>query len=114
MVLVTGKFVYNPEFLYLTTTGRKTGQPREIEIWFAAYEGCYYICAEGREKANWVQNIQHNLAVTFWVEGRIYQGKGRSLDSNVDAELWAAVAERFDAKYQWSDGLMVELCPKRS
>jgi hypothetical protein len=24
----------NEQFLYLTTTGRKTGLPREIEIWF--------------------------------------------------------------------------------
>ena len=27
------------QYLYLTTTGRRTGLPREIEIWFAAEPG---------------------------------------------------------------------------
>jgi hypothetical protein len=26
-------------YLYLTTTGRVTGQPREIEIWFTEHGG---------------------------------------------------------------------------
>jgi F420H(2)-dependent quinone reductase len=29
--------------LYLTTTGRKTGKPRTIEIWFVAYERHLYV-----------------------------------------------------------------------
>src|SRR5438132_181546 len=33
-------------FLYLTTTGRKTGLPREIEIWFVEADGRLYILAE--------------------------------------------------------------------
>ena len=32
-----------PEFLYLTTTGRRSGQPREIEIWFTSRDGRYYL-----------------------------------------------------------------------
>lgn len=26
-----------PEYLYLTTIGRRTGSPHEIEIWFVGY-----------------------------------------------------------------------------
>jgi len=44
-------------YLYLTTTGRVTGQPREIEIWFTEHGGRFYLVAE-RESANWVRNIQ--------------------------------------------------------
>ena len=41
-------------YLYLTTTGRVTGQPREIEIWFTEHGGHFYLTAE-RESANWVR-----------------------------------------------------------
>jgi hypothetical protein len=45
-----------PMFLYLTTTGRNSGQ-REIEIWFTERGGRFYVIAEHRERANWVRNI---------------------------------------------------------
>jgi len=108
---MTGNFDYKTEFLYLTTTGRKSGLPREIEIWFVAYDDCYYLCSEGRERADWVQNIQCNPAVSFWVEGQTYQGLGRPMDPALEPALAAALTAHFDAKYGWSDGLMVELCP---
>ena len=43
-------------YLHLTTTGRVTGQPREIEIWFTEHGGHFYLVAE-RESANWMRNI---------------------------------------------------------
>lgn len=106
------QWVYKDEFLYLTTTGRKSGEPREIEIWFVEYESCYYLCAEKREQADWVQNIQHDSAISFWVHGQTYNGTGRVIDSALEPELASPVAALFDAKYQWSDGLLVELCAK--
>ena len=102
----------DPQFLYLRTVGRKTGLPREIEIWYVAYNGCYYLCAETRERANWVQNIQNDSSVMFWAGGQTYRGTGRILDRAAEPELTAAVAQLFDAKYEWSDGLLVELCPQ--
>lgn len=104
---------YKPEFLYLTTTGWKSGSPHEIEIWFVDHDGCYYLCAEGRERAHWVRNIQHQPAVTFWVDGQTYAGSGRALDPQRDGALIEAVAARFLTKYNWNDGLLVELCPRR-
>jgi deazaflavin-dependent oxidoreductase (nitroreductase family) len=111
---MTGNFDYKNEFLYLTTTGRKSGLPREIEIWFVAYDGCYYLCSEKRFEADWVQNIRQNPEVSFWVEGYSYRGRGRPVDPATEPELSAALAQEFDAKYRWSDGLMVELCPTSS
>jgi hypothetical protein len=46
-------------YLYLTTTGRVTGQPREIEIWFTKHGGHLYLVAE-RESANWVRNTSRS------------------------------------------------------
>jgi hypothetical protein len=45
--------------LHLTTLGRKTGLPREIEIWFIVCCGCIYLFAETGETADWVKNIRH-------------------------------------------------------
>ncbi len=107
-------------FLYLTTTGRKSGLPRQIEIWFVEREGRYYMVSEGYDSAQWVQNILHNPAVTFSVGTRDDQGaalrptpaRGRTLHPAQDAGLVAAVSALMDAKYQWSEGLIVELTPE--
>jgi deazaflavin-dependent oxidoreductase (nitroreductase family) len=100
-----------PEFLYLRTVGWKSGQPHEIEIWYVPYNGSYYLVAEHQERTHWVQNIQRDPAVTFHVEGKTYQGKGRTVDRAAEPELAAAVASLMDAKYNWGDGLIVELRP---
>jgi len=34
-----GGMVEEAEFLYLMTTGRRSGAPREIEIWFTRVDG---------------------------------------------------------------------------
>ena len=47
-------------FLYLTTIGRTTGNPREIEIWFTERGGRFYLIAEQYERANWVRNVAAN------------------------------------------------------
>jgi hypothetical protein len=45
------------DFCYLTTTGRVTGQPRTIEIWFALHGRILYMLAGGGRNAQWVQNL---------------------------------------------------------
>jgi hypothetical protein len=97
------------EFLYMTSTGWKSGKPHEIEIWFVEHEGKYYIVAETRERAHWVQNIQRNPAISFRVDGVEYVGVGRVIAA--DDELAAPVSNKMDIKYGWSDGLIVELAP---
>lgn len=47
-----------PEFLYLTTTGRRSGRPREIEIWFTVRGGRYCVVAEHGDAAQWVRNLR--------------------------------------------------------
>lgn len=102
---------YSPEYLYLTTIGRKSGSLHEIEIWYVAHNGCYYLISEGRERADWVQNILKNPSVSVYVEGRRFEGVGRTVNPQVEPELAAAVSALMDAKYNWSSGLIVELKP---
>jgi deazaflavin-dependent oxidoreductase (nitroreductase family) len=106
-------------FLYLTTRGRVSGQPRQIEIWFVELGGKHYIVAERREEAGWVKNLMADPAVTFSVGPRgapasvvpATPARARVVDRAAAPELSAAVAKAMDAKYKWSDGLIVELAP---
>ena len=45
------------QFCYLTTTGRSSGEPRTIEIWFGTEGSTLYLLAGGRERAHWVRNL---------------------------------------------------------
>lgn len=100
------------EYLYLTTVGRRTGLPREIEIWFTEREGRYYVIAEHRERAQWVQNLLANPAVQFRVGDETFTGRARVPDSAADAALIGAVQLLSAEKYGWGDGLVVELTPE--
>lgn len=103
-----------PQYLYLTTTGRKSGQPREIEIWFTTRGGRYYLIAEHRERTQWVQNIRHDPHISFWVESQSFTGLGRIVDEAREPELWREVRALSEQKYGWGDGLVVELAPEEA
>jgi deazaflavin-dependent oxidoreductase (nitroreductase family) len=99
------------QYLYLTTTGRRTGAPREIEIWFTEREGRFYVIAEHRERANWVRNIQANPRVHVRVGDLQSNGTARLVDEEREPELARAVKALSDAKYGWSDGWVAEILP---
>jgi deazaflavin-dependent oxidoreductase (nitroreductase family) len=99
-----------PIYLYLTTTGRVTGQPRQIEIWFAEHGGRFYLVAE-RESANWVRNIQSQPQVKVRVRDAEFNAIARVVHNDRESTLAAIVKALFDAKYGWSGGLIVELAP---
>jgi len=96
-------------FLYLTTTGRRSGLPREIEIWFTELDGRFYVIAEHRERADWVRNIQAQSRVQVRVGERRFDATARLIDDAREPELAATVKALSDAKYGWSDGLIVEI-----
>ena len=97
------------QVLYLTTTGRITGLPREIEIWFVADGSRLYILAEHFHRAQWVRNIQANARVKVRVDGRERTGTGRVLDPELDPAAWTTAQELSRRKYGWGEGLPVEI-----
>lgn len=102
------------EFLYLTTTGRTTGLPRKIEIWFVAMGGRLYILAEHYHRTQWVKNIRRNPGVRVRIgrrENSEFNATARALDPERDAELWQTVQRFSREKYGWGDGLPVEITP---
>jgi deazaflavin-dependent oxidoreductase (nitroreductase family) len=101
----------NTQYLYLTTTGRRTGQPREIEIWFTQHGGRYYLVAEHRERAHWVRNLRAMPHVAVRVGRRAFAARARVVDAKTEPELARAVKKLSEKKYRWGEGLVVELDP---
>src|ERR1700758_4726336 len=56
-------------YLYLTTRGRKSGLPREIEIWFTERDGRFYVIAE-YATSNWIQNLRTHPEVQVRAAGK--------------------------------------------
>ena len=52
------------DFCYVTTRGRTSGQPHEIEIWFALDGTHLYLLAGGGETSDWVRNLRADPKVT--------------------------------------------------
>ena len=100
-----------PEYLYLTTTGRRSGLLREIEIWFTRRDERYYLIAEHGEDAGWVKNLRARPAVQVRVDDVELSAQARVVDAVVEPELTADVRARSEAKYGWGDGLIVEISP---
>jgi deazaflavin-dependent oxidoreductase (nitroreductase family) len=99
------------QVLHLTTIGRVSGLPREIEIWFVVRRAKFYLFAEYRETAGWVKNIRRNPQVSVRIDSHRIQAQGRVLDAAGDRELWNEVAALADRKYGWGEGLPVEIAP---
>jgi deazaflavin-dependent oxidoreductase (nitroreductase family) len=97
------------QYLYLNTTGRRTGLPREIEIWFTERDSRFYIIAEHGERANWVRNIRAHPHVQVRVGELRLNGTARLVDGEREPVLAGAVKSLSDAKYGWGDGLVVEI-----
>ena len=88
------------DFCYLTTTGRHTGNPHEIEIWFALHEGTVYILSGGRDRSDWVRNLMVSPVVTLRIGGRTRPTKARVVkDPDEDALSRRLLLEKYEPGY---------------
>lgn len=84
-------------FGYLTTTGRRTGRPHTIEIWFAVDRGVVYLLAGGRESSDWVRNLMADPAVRFRVGEHELTARARLVVAGTEED--ARVRPRLREKY---------------
>lgn len=85
------------KYCYLTTTGRKSGRPREIEIWFHLEGRTLYMLAEGRGRADWVRNLIADPGVSVRIADQAFGGTARLVE---DSQEEAAARRALPAKYQ--------------
>lgn len=87
---------------HLQTTGRVTGRPRTIEIWFAADGARLYLLAGGREGAYWVRNLRADPSVRVRLGGRTIGGRARTVE---DDPIEGRARRLLATKYQgWREG----------
>ena len=56
----------------ITTTGRKTGEPRRLEIVFHNIGGRLYISGQpARRRRSWLANLDANPEFTFHLKGKV-------------------------------------------
>jgi deazaflavin-dependent oxidoreductase (nitroreductase family) len=87
---------------HLQTTGRSSGRPRTIEIWFATDGERVYFLAGGGDHAHWVRNLQVDPRVRVRIGGTTLACRAWVVsDAAEDLRARQLVA----AKYQgWTPG----------
>jgi len=78
MSTVADRWAAEP-YCYLTTVGRKSGHPHEIEIWFAAVSDTIYLMngaarGVGAGEADWVKNVLARAAVHVRIGDEQFDG----------------------------------------
>lgn len=88
---------------YITTTGRASGKPHEIEIWYAAAgNDRIFLMAGGRERPDWVKNLHQNPELKVRINDQEFGGTATFIEGT-DEDPKAR--ETLAAKYQdWSPG----------
>ncbi len=82
---------------YLTTTGRISGRPHTIEIWFAHQNGTIYFLSGGGDRSDWVRNLVHQPTVTIQVQASRLSGRARLIADSGEDRL---ARDLVFAKYQ--------------
>jgi deazaflavin-dependent oxidoreductase (nitroreductase family) len=77
------------DFCYLTTTGRVSGRPHEIEMWFSLVPETQtlYMLSGGRDHSDWVRNLRRDPEVTVRIAGEQFGGLAREAQDAEEDEL---------------------------
>ena len=108
----------------ITTTGRRSGRPRRIEIMFHNIDGRIYISGiPSRRRRSWIANLEANPKLTFHLKGRVQAdlpANARIIDGEAERrELLPHVARNWgrddiEAMVRYSPLIEVSLGPDAS
>ena len=92
------------DFCYVTTRGRVTGSPHEIEIWFALDGATLYLLSGGGDRADWVRNVCADANVTVRVRDTTYEATARVVEDGTEEDERARrlVYEKYQPGYSGS------------
>jgi deazaflavin-dependent oxidoreductase (nitroreductase family) len=90
------------DYCYLTTTGRVSGRPHEIEIWFGTQNRTIYLLSGGGDGSDWVKNLLKNPAVTVRIAKHTFVATARLVtDKEEDRMARYLLAEKYQ---EWEAG----------
>jgi deazaflavin-dependent oxidoreductase (nitroreductase family) len=88
------------DYCYLTTTGRVTGRPHEIEIWFALHGDTLYLLSGGGERSDWVRNLIRDPQVTIRIGDLLHAATARVVTDDDERELAGTLlVEKYRPRY---------------
>jgi deazaflavin-dependent oxidoreductase (nitroreductase family) len=105
-------------FCYLTTTGRRTGRPHRIEIWFFERGGRLYLLSGGQDGSDWVRNVRNEPSVTLELARHRGPATARVVDDGDDpaqAPARQGLRDKYEPEYgsslaRWArESLLVEI-----
>ena len=89
------------QYCYLITTGRVTGHPHRIEIWFAIDDATLYMLSGGGDRSDWVKNLRREPAVTAELGAGQFEGRARVVtDPAEDERARALVHDKYAPGYR--------------
>ena len=87
-------------YAYLTTTGRITGSPHRIEIWFAREGDTVFLLSGDGDRSDWVRNLMVSPTVVLEIGDRKRTTTARVVERGTEED---AVARRaLVGKYEGS------------
>ena len=90
------------DYCYLTTTGRVSGRPHEIEIWFGAQNNTLYLLSGGGTRSDWVRNLLKNPAVMVRIARHNFTGTARVVrEAEEEHRARYLLAEKYQ---EWEEG----------
>jgi deazaflavin-dependent oxidoreductase (nitroreductase family) len=92
----------NEDYCYLTTKGRVSGHPHEIEIWFGSQNNSIYLLSGGGHKSDWVRNLLKEPNVTVGIAHHIFAGTAHIVkDKKEEMAARHLLAEKYQ---EWESG----------
>ena len=85
----------------LTTTGRRSGKPHTVEIWFTVSGTTLYLIAGLGERCDWLRNIDADPRASVVIAGEHWRGQARRVTDPAERRR---VGEIVDAKYPDYEG----------
>ena len=89
------------DFCYLTTTGRVSGEPHEIEMWFAIVPETrtMYMLSGGGDRSDWVKNLRRDPEVTVRIAEKRFSGFAREAeDAEEDGLARRLLVEKYESR----------------
>ena len=110
--------VKDEKYIHLTTLGRRTGKPHEVELWFAFSDGKLYLSHEGKH-TDWMKNVAKNERVSVKIGSLksdasakiLKEGRSRDIGSRVLYEKYYQPAKKEVIDDWFSLSTVVELTP---
>ena len=103
-------FLWNgAEILLLTTTGRKSGQPRTSALIFGRDgDDLLLVASQGGAPThpNWYHNLSANPDVEVQVQGDVFRATARTANDDEKARLWSIMTDvwpNYDAYQERTD-----------